>query len=172
MIEKLAPKFDALYLIPSGVPYLRTNKPAADGAARIELALAAINDLPTEIADLVSVSDIEVNRAGATYTIDTVNQLRKAYPQDRFTLILGSDAAATFDKWYRVDSLKKIVELLVVKRPGELPLNNGLKEISINALDISATQVRHAVSTGADLSQLLSPSVIEEISKRGLYVSK
>jgi nicotinate-nucleotide adenylyltransferase len=154
------------------VPYLRTNQPALDGQSRIELALAAIEDLPSEVADLVSVSDIEVNRAGATYTIDTVNQLRKAYPQDRFTLIMGSDAAASFDKWYRVDSLRKIVELLVVKRPGEMPLGNELKEISINALDISATQVRAAIATGADLTQLLSPSVVELINERGLYGRK
>jgi len=104
------------------------------------MCTAALNDLPDDLQEKVSVLDLEVNRSGPTFTIDTVNQLRMIYPRDTFTLILGSDAAAKLDQWYRADALQKIVEILVVKRPGEV--KSAFAEVEIKAIDISATQVR------------------------------
>ena len=134
------------------------------------MCTAALNDLPDDLQEKVSVLDLEVNRSGPTFTIDTVNQLRMIYPRDTFTLILGSDAAAKLEQWYRADALQKIVEILVVKRPGEVKL--AFTEVEIKALDISATQVREAISKGGDLTPMLSPSVRTYIKENGLYGSK
>jgi len=133
----------------------------------------ALNDLPDSLQEKVSVLDLEVNRSGPTFTIDTVNQLRMIYPRDSFTLLLGSDAASKFDQWYRSEALKKIVNILVVKRP--LQSGHGksnFSEIEINALDISATSIREAISKRSDLTPLLSPSVRTYIKENGLYGSK
>ena len=134
------------------------------------MCTAALGDLPDSLQEKVSVLDLEINRSGPTFTIDTINQLRMIYPRDTFTLILGSDAAAKLDQWYRADALQKVVEILVVKRPGQG--KSGFPEVEINALDISATQVREAIAKRADLAPMLSPSVRTYIKENGLYGSK
>ncbi len=134
------------------------------------MCTAALADLPDTLQEKVSVLDLEVNRSGPTFTIDTINQLRMIYPRDSFSIILGSDAAAKFDEWYRAEALKKIVDVVVVKRPGQG--KSGFTEVEINAIDISATQVREAIGKRADLAPLLSPSVRTYIKENGLYGSK
>jgi nicotinate-nucleotide adenylyltransferase len=134
------------------------------------MCIAALGDLPDALQEKVSVLDLEVNRSGPTFTIDTINQLRMIYPRDTFTIILGSDAAEKIDQWYRSDALLKIVEILVVKRPGQS--KSSFAEVEIKALDISATQVREAVAKRSDLAPMLSPSVRTYIKENGLYGSK
>jgi nicotinate-nucleotide adenylyltransferase len=134
------------------------------------MCTAALGDLADSLQEKVSVLDLEVNRSGPTFTIDTINQLRMIYPRDAFTIILGSDAAAKFDEWYRAEALKKIVDILVVKRPGQS--KSGFAEVEIDAIDISATQIREAITKRADLAPVLSPSVLTYIKENGLYGSK
>jgi nicotinate-nucleotide adenylyltransferase len=143
------------------------------------MCTAALADLPDALQEKVSVLDLEVNRSGPTFTIDTINQLRMVYPRDSFTIILGSDAAAKFDEWYRAEALKKIVDILVVKRPGSISQisqsgqqKSGFTEVEINAIDLSATMVREAIAKRADLAPMLSPSVRTYIKENGLYGSK
>jgi nicotinate-nucleotide adenylyltransferase len=134
------------------------------------MCTTALGDLADSLQEKVSVLDLEVNRSGPTFTIDTINQLRMIYPRDAFTIILGSDAAAKFDEWYRAEALKKIVDILVVKRPGQS--KSGFAEVEIDAIDISATQIREAITKRADLAPVLSPSVLTYIKENGLYGSK
>jgi len=137
------------------------------------MCTAALADLPDALQEKVSVLDLEVNRSGPTFTIDTINQLRMVYPRDSFTIILGSDAAAKFDEWYRAEALKKIVDILVVKRPGQIgQQKSGFTEVEIKAIDLSATMVREAIAKRADLAPMLSPSVRTYIKENGLYGSK
>ncbi len=134
------------------------------------MCIAALADLSDSLQEKTSVLDVEVNRSGPTYSIDTINALRMVYARDSFTLILGSDAAAKIDQWYRAEALRKIVEILVVKRPGETA--SGFSEVEIKALNISATSVREAIAGKKDLAPMLSPSVRTYIAENGLYGSK
>ena len=86
-----------------------------------------------------------------------------------FTLILGTDAAASFSKWKRPDDIKKMAEILVVKRPGSKA--SDFKELEIQALDISSTKIREEFKTKGS-SELISKSVAEYIKKNGLYGGK
>ena len=157
-------------IIPTGNPYLRTTAPIASGNDRLEMASAALDDLSSELQEKVMVLDIEVRRSGPTYSVDTLGQLSGFFPRDKFTLILGSDAAASFDQWKRAADIKKAASILVVKRPGDV--KSAFDEIAIDALDISSTQVRSAIASGKAVNSLLSPSVARYINKRGLYASK
>ncbi len=94
------------------------------------------------------------------------------FPKDSFTLILGSDAAANFDKWHKADALKKLVDVLVVRRPSEKSAKSGFPEVEIDALDISATKVREIIESGGDPKEFLTESVLTYIKERGLYGSK
>lgn len=130
----------------------------------------ALEDLPEALQSKVALTDIEVRRDGPTYTADTISQLKAFFPEDKFTLILGSDAAASLPQWHKSKDLLQMVSVLVVRRPGEV--HSTFPEIEIDAMDISATEVRHLLSIGADASQYVSTSVLTYARERGLYVSK
>ena len=159
-------------LVPSGQPRLRLSKPLASGRDRLEMCVSALNDLPGDLQEKVVVNDLEIVRKGPTYAIETINQLRAFNPRDTFTLILGSDAAANFDKWYRADAIRKAVPILVIKRPGSPESLLGFEEISIKALDISATQIREAFAEKKSVAEMISPSVLTYIKEHKLYGSK
>jgi nicotinate-nucleotide adenylyltransferase len=157
-------------VIPTGNPYMRDAAPVASADHRLEMCSLALDDLPDALQEKTMVLDIETRRKGTTYSIETLHQLRAFFPKDNFTLILGSDSAATFPKWQRADDIKKQAKILVIKRPGAP--TSEFEEVNVKALDISATAVRAALSSGKGASQYLSPSVAKYIKERGLYVSK
>ena len=159
-------------VIPSGQPRLRPSAPLAHANDRLEMCIAALEDLPGDLQEKVVINDVEVRRKGPTYAIETVNQLRAFNPRDTFTLILGSDAAAKFDQWYRADAIRKAASILVVKRPGDAPAKSEFEEISIKALEISATQIRDAFAEKKSVAEPISPSVLTYIKEHKLYGSK
>jgi nicotinate-nucleotide adenylyltransferase len=152
---------DHLLVVPAGEPRLRENSPKATGAQRRTMCQLAINDLPPEIRSKVEVNPIEILRMGPSYTIDTVEAVKQAYPDDEIILIVGTDAYEKLDHWHRVDDLMKLVTLEVIQRPGYI----GDLARDIDAIDVSATQVR------LHQSDQLSPSVAAYIKENNLYVS-
>ena len=152
---------DRILVIPAGEPRLRDNAPKASGAQRRTMCQLAINDLPPEIRSKVEVNPIEILRMGPSYTIDTVEAVKQAYPDDEIVLIVGSDAYEKLSQWHRVDELLKLVTLEVIQRPGYS--EDSARDI--DAIDVSATQVR------LNQSDQLSPSVATYIKENNLYVS-
>ena len=152
---------DQLLVVPAGEPRLRESAPQASGADRRAMCQLAINDLDPEIRSKVLVNPIEILRMGPSYTIDTVEAIKQAYPEDEIILIVGTDAYEKLDHWHRVDELMKMVTLEVIQRPGYV----GNLARDIDAIDVSATQVR------LHQSDQLSPSVAAYIKEHNLYVS-
>jgi nicotinate-nucleotide adenylyltransferase len=152
---------DRVLVVPAGEPRLRENAPVATGAQRRTMCQLAINDLAPEIRSCVEVNPIEILRMGPSYTIDTVEAVKQAYPDDEIVLIVGTDAYSKIDHWHRVDELLKLVTLEVIERPGSV----GNSARDIDAIDVSATQVR------LHQSDQLSPSVANYIKENNLYVS-
>lgn len=151
---------DEIILIPAGDPQLRESAPKADGNSRLEMCKLAVKDLPAGIKEKVSVSDIEIRRAGPSFAIDTVEALEKK--EVELFWIIGSDAYAKIDKWHRAAELKEKVSFVVIDRPGDD--GTGL---DIGALDISATEIRKEQGFSNT-----SPSVRTYIAERKLYASK
>jgi nicotinate-nucleotide adenylyltransferase len=164
VVELISRKIvDQIILIPAGQPLLRENSPSVEGATRFEMCKLAINDLPLGIREHVSVSDIEINRNGSSFAIDTVEQIESAENgMNELYWIIGSDAYSNIDKWHRTEELQNKISFIVIDRPGDS--GDG---IDIGALDISATQIRSD-------SQLngISPSVRKFITERKLYDRK
>ena len=155
---------DELILIPAGQPSLRASAPLASAHDRLAMARLAVKNLPPKIQMQVTVSDLEVERSGPTYTIDTVEQLQRLRPDATWVLILGSDAHKAIDQWHRSDELQSLVEVLVIARDGE-----GL---DIQALPISATQLRASLRAQPKEQSELPESVWTYIKEQNLYVSK
>ena len=169
IIETLAGKFDQIALIPTGQPWMKPETPIARPKQRLEMCEAALDDLSESAQEKALVIDIEVEKSGPSYTFDTLQSLRAFFPRDNFTLILGTDAAFSFNKWKRPEDIKKMAEILVVKRPGAKP--SDFKELEVNAPDISSTDVREELAATGKTTKV-SKSVMAYIKKNGLYGSK
>jgi nicotinate-nucleotide adenylyltransferase len=168
VISEVAKIFEKVIVIPTGNPWLKDHTPIATGEQRVAMAQIAVNSL--NLGEKVQVSAIEVKRPGASYAIDTVNELNKIYPDCKFTLVLGSDAASNLSKWHRSDELQKLVEVLVVRRPGVK--SSDFAEIEIAAPDLSSTQIRDKVANSADISEFVIPTVASFIKEHHLYGSR
>lgn len=170
VVELISRKLvDQIILVPAGAPLLRDGAPQADSKIRLEMCKLALNDLPVGIKEKVSVSDIEVNRSGPSFAIDTVEEFAKS--GDELFWIIGSDAYAKIDKWHRAKELQDLVNFIVIDRPDKNHSNKQVENeedgMDIGALEISATQIR----SDKDLHGV-SPSVRKFIIDRKLYASK
>ncbi len=123
--------------------------------------------------EAVTISDCEIRRAGPSYAIDTVKEIRELIPAGQYTWVIGSDAFAGLTSWERFEELTGMVEFLVVVRPGasDLPLISGARfeSLEIGALDISATELRSRLNRGEDVGAYLPAGVLSYIKEKHLY---
>lgn len=152
--------------------------------AMVECAIANESSL--------KVDTCEIQRKGPSYTVDTLEMLRKKYPHTPFALIIGIDALLGFPSWHRWEDILKLAHLVVVHRPNyQLPntglvadlLKQRLKAASaihqtlagsiilhpVTPLEISATDIRKQIATGKNPRYLLPKSVYDYIKKHGVY---
>jgi len=116
-------------------------------------------------------SDIEIRRAGLSYTIDTLRAFKQRYPRDELYFITGSDLLKYLTEWKDLDEIIKMVKLIVATRPG-YPLDripSYITTVAIRAVDVSAFEVRQAVREGRSFRYLVPEAVCKYISKKGLY---
>lgn len=169
LIEAVASKFDQIALIPTGNPWMKPEEPVANPKERLAMCEAALDDLSESVQEKTFLVDIEVEKKGPSYTFDTLQSLRAFFPRDKFTLIMGTDAAFSFNKWKRPEDIKKMADILVVKRPGAK--ESEFKELEVAALDISSTQIREELAKSGSSNEV-SKSVMAYIKKNGLYGGK
>ncbi|MDR2168273.1 MAG: nicotinate-nucleotide adenylyltransferase [Clostridiales bacterium] len=140
---------DMVIFMPAGRPVLKLDRELAPPEDRYNMCVLACSG-----NENFFVSRIEIDRRDVTYTIDTMKELHKQYPEAEFFFILGSDAMASFPKWR--DSAQ-ILELC------------SLVEISRSKLDISSTEIRGKLAFGKSVNYLLPDLVVRYIDKLGLY---
>lgn len=134
---------------------------------RFEMVRLAIEGKP-----FLELSDCELKRKGISYTLDTLAEFEKKYPQDTFFLILGRDAFEGIDAWHRASELKKKIRFLVAKRgSGEARVPKGAHAewIQMPLCPISASGIREAIKDGRHVDDLLSPKVLQYICANALY---
>lgn len=149
-------RFDEVWLVPVGRhPFDKDLAPFSDRTAMARLLQKASGSAK------VSVCEIE-NAAGLvpSYTYDTVHALCERHPNRRFTLILGSDAAAGLSQWHRIDELRQLCGFYFVPRKGY--------EDS-NLPEVSSSQVRARLAAGQEVGDLVPPSIAQFLTAQGLY---
>ncbi len=90
------------------------------------------------------VDERELRRGGTSYTVDTLEELRRVYPADELTLLVGADTAADLPLWYRAERVSELANIVVLTRPGaELPRHPMFqRSVNVPAFDVSATEIR------------------------------
>lgn len=129
-------------------------------------------------------SDIEIQRGGVSYTIDTVQTLQEQIPDAEWTLIVGSDTLVDLHTWYRIDELLDLCNVATFVRPGESRVDEierkvGLPDrykkrllehlVDAHQVDISSTEIRMRVAEGLGIRYLVPPEVEMYIYEHGLY---
>ena len=165
--------------VPAGQPWL--NKTGAILAAehRVQMVRLAIADKP-----YFRLTTMEVERAGPSYTIDTITELKaQLEPGDELFFLLGWDSLAQLPQWRDAPRLIKMCHLVAVPRPGYvLPDLNSLQAVlpglsqSLTLLDkpevnISATEIRKRVAQGLSIRHLVPEPVDEYIKQHKLYLT-
>jgi nicotinate-nucleotide adenylyltransferase len=134
---------------------------------RLHLVQLAVGDDPQ-----LKASDVEFKLPRPSYTIDTLTYLSEKYPQHRFSIIMGSDSFQNLPRWKNYEMLLKNYSFIIYLRPGYEITESYAARIQIldaPLLEISATEVRHAIKAGKSVRYLLTDSVREEIEKTGYY---
>jgi orotate phosphoribosyltransferase len=128
----------------------------------------------------LSVSRVDLDRPGSTYTMDTLKDLRRQYGEDvELVLILGADSASSLPAWNRVEELVKLCKLFVVGRPGEkwpldLPPGHPASHAEFAEgpmVFVSATEVRRRLSSALPVRGMLPQAVEDYIREHDLYES-
>ena len=159
-------------MVPAAKPWLRDRPPVASPTERLRMV-----ELATAGETRIEVSDVDAIRAGTTFSLDTIRDLRQAHGDEfDYILAVGSDAAATLHRWHRYDELAQSCTFAVIQRPGTT-LDSGLSlpadTISIAGpmIDVSASKIREFYAAG-DLvaAGLLVPELTHQfIIEKRLY---
>lgn len=158
---------DRVLLVVAGDPWQKRGRVVAGATERLALTRAAV-----EGVDGVEASAVEVERAGASVTADTLEAL--SAPNRELFLVLGADAVANMSTWRRLEDTKALATVVVVDRAGDLdvhPPGPGWRftHVRVPRLDISSTDLRARLAAGRPVDGLVPPAVIAGIRSRGLY---
>lgn len=122
----------------------------------------------------LKVSNIEFDLPKPSYTVDTLEHLRKKYPDYEFKIIMGSDLLCCFDKWKNPEHILQHHEILVYPRangePDKFKNHPKIKFINAPLIEISSTEIRNDISEKKDVRKLLPEKVYNYITKLGFYV--
>jgi nicotinate-nucleotide adenylyltransferase len=126
------------------------------------------------------VSDIELKREGPSYTVETLEEMRREQPEDELLLILGWDAAKLFSTWHEPEKVRELATIVVVARPGSgAPRVEDLKGVGLDKAkvvlcltttpDVSASEIRKAVGAGEPIRGKVPKAVERFIAEHRLY---
>ncbi|NYH00376.1 nicotinate-nucleotide adenylyltransferase [Schumannella luteola] len=161
---------DEVVFVPTGQPWMKSEVSRAEDRYLMTVVATASNPDFT-------VSRVDIDRHGPTYTIDTLRDVRDEHPDADLFFITGADAVAQILEWKDHDELWELAHFVAVSRPGHqlsirgLP-KHGVSSLEIPALAISSTDCRARVGRGHPVWYLVPDGVVQYISKHHLYRSE
>jgi nicotinate-nucleotide adenylyltransferase len=153
---------DRLVFIPAAQSPFKTGQALTCGRHRFEMVKLAIQGEAYFAAD-----DLEIERAGPSYSIDTVDVYRKVFPGAELFWLIGEDHLPSLPKWHRIDELKDRVRFVVLSRAdraGPVPY-----PLIPRRIDISATEIRNRVANNLPITYLVPERVLRYVQAVKLY---
>ena len=171
--------FNEVLFIPAGQPWLKVEQSITPPQHRLQMLRLALDDRP-----YFRISEMEIERPGPTYTIDTINALKKRLnAEDELFFILGQDTLMQLPQWYEAQNLIRLCYLVAAPRPGvkkpdlkalevELPgITQRVMLMKEPLVDISATDIRERAARGLSVRHLVPEPVNRYIKEHRLYVA-
>ena len=167
---------DRVLLVPPAVP---PHKPIDDEPGpmhRLEMCRLAVG----EHRDWLSVSTIEIDRDGPSYTVDTLREIHANDPGDELTFIVGGDMAWSLADWHQPEAILELASFAVAERAGArreevrarlagMAGAHRISYIDVPRLDISSSALRRRVREGRPVDYLVAAAVADYIDQRRLY---
>lgn len=158
--------FDHILLVPTGDPCHKA-RPGASAEHRYAMAALAAMDVPR-----LSVSRMEIDRPGPSYSIDTLRELRSLHgARAQLFLIMGADVFAGIRAWREHEALPELAQLVVCMRAGHPLADHGppATRMRLRVPDLSSTMVRWRVRRQMPIGHLVPAAVESYIREHGLY---
>jgi nicotinate-nucleotide adenylyltransferase len=156
--------------VPTGQPWQKTNRAVTPAEDRYLMTVLATASNPQ-----FSVSRVDIDREGLTYTIDTLRELHADHPGAELFFITGADALAQIFEWHSSSELFDLAHFVGVTRPGyDLEMDDrfppgAVSLLEVPALTISSSDCRERVRRGAPIWYLVPDTVVRYVDKRSLY---
>ena len=170
-------ELDEVLFIPSGNSYMKDSSEILDGEIRIFMTAAAIEDNPS-----FTLSTMEMESEGATYTCDTIQDLREKEPFAQYYFIMGADSLFSMESWKDPGEIFKNCILVAAARDSRDTFSLTEKATELQAkyqariiilperkIDISSSEVRSRIREGKSVRYMIPDKVIDYISSNHLY---
>jgi nicotinate-nucleotide adenylyltransferase len=168
---------DQVLFVPAHTPPHKEESDILDQAERYRMVEMAVLSNPA-----FRVSDLELKRAGVSYTVDTLEYFCRHYPSSEIFFIMGLDSLFILDTWKDVERLIQLCRFIIVTRPGynikeEVGIRKRLPAefwsqanfLAIPGLDISSSDIRMRVAQGKPIRYMLPETVENYIRQNNIY---
>ncbi|CBT76029.1 MULTISPECIES: nicotinate-nucleotide adenylyltransferase [Glutamicibacter] len=158
---------DEVVFVPTGQPWQKADRQVTSAEHRYLMTVIATASNPR-----FTVSRVDIDREGATYTRDTLLDLRALRPDAELFFITGADAMSQIMSWRDIDQVFDLAHFVGVSRPGYVIADLGrdnVSQLEIPALSISSTDCRARVAADKPVWYLVPDGVVQYIAKYGLY---
>ena len=165
-------QLDQVVFVPTGQPWQKADRKVTPAEHRYLMTVVATASNPR-----FTVSRVDIDREGPTYTIDTLQDLRDFYPESELFFITGADALSSIMSWRDWEKMLQMARFVGVTRPGYeltdkmLPRESrqGIELVEIPAMAISSTDCRERAAAGRPVWYLVPDGVVQYIAKNNLY---
>ena len=159
-LEKL--QLDKVVFVPAAISPFKKTAALASGELRLAMLRAAIEGETRFTAD-----DCELRRPGPSYTVDTVEEIKRQNAVAQIYCLIGEDNVDALTRWHRFRDLEKLVRFVVLDRTGQLP--SGAYQVIGRRIDISATEIRKRVACGQSIRYFVPEAVEKIIQQTKIY---
>ena len=161
-------RLDEIRWIPSAISPFKTTEVVSDASHRLAMVEFAIADRPQ-----YSVSRIEIDRGGISFTVDTLRAIHETSPDAELFFLLGEDAFEEFESWHEPNEIRKLARLIVYPRGdgqhGRQYLKRSDRLLEGMNIHISSSEIRKRMARGESIDNWVTESVIKYIRSNGLY---
>lgn len=164
-------KLDEVWFIPVAIPPHKQHKQISPTSHRVEMVKKAVADHPH-----FQVSEIECNREGPSYTVDTLQELCNIHPNFEFYLIIGADMVKDLPNWYKIKEILQMTQIIGIHRPG---FDNNPISASIGdrvewlpdgiEIKVSSTFIRKHIHNERIMPYIVPEQVYQYIKEYSLY---
>ena len=175
-------EWSRILLIPAFCQPFKAGRETTSACHRFAMAVMAAERDPRTL-----VSPVEIDRGALSYSVDTLEQLAKEYPDSIFDWVIGDDNVARLDQWHRLDRILELANFVVMRRtgksweasenivarvigPGEKGTSGSIIATRNQIAEISATDVRDRVRRGVSIESMVDERVADYIRRYSLYV--
>lgn len=153
--------------IPAAQPPHKRGLPRTEARLRLEMVAAAIGG-----DERFEVDGLELERDGASYSIDTIETLAGRWPNAELYLLIGADQAREFAGWRAPARIAELARVVVVARAGDQPVSEmpiAAQALAVTRIDVSSSELRRRAAEGRSLRYLVPDAVREIIARERLY---